>query len=115
MTLIEALLIILIILIVVFLLYWFFQGSSGRISLRRPVESRVDEYLDRRFAQMIEEWEVLRRPAVRRFREDRNKILDEDEAKITEMREYELEMNGTLSMLEARLDALEKTLDSKEP
>lgn len=58
MTLIEILLIILILLVVDFLLFWFFQGSSGRVSLRRPVESRVDEYLDRRFLDLLKSGEL---------------------------------------------------------
>jgi hypothetical protein len=115
MTLLEILLIILVIIIIVFILYWFFQGSSGRISWRRPVESRVDEYLDRRFAEIIDEWGVVRRPAARRFNDERNQALDTDESRISELKDYENEMNGTLTQLEARLDALEKTLDSKKP
>jgi len=114
MTLIEILLIILIILVIAFLLFWFLYGSSGRVSLRRPVESRVDEYLDRRFAMLVEEWGVVRRPALKRFKEQRNTLLDADEAKIEEMKEFESEFMGNLSDLEARLDALERTFDSKK-
>ena len=62
MTLIEILLIILIVLVILFMLFWFFQGTTGRISLRRPVESRVDGALDRRFARLVEDYEVVRRP-----------------------------------------------------
>ncbi|NLV28245.1 MAG: hypothetical protein GXY48_13990 [Methanomicrobiales archaeon] len=114
MTLIEILLIILILLVVAFLLFWFYQGSSGRISLRRPVESRVDEYLDRRFANLVEEWGVVRRPKVKRFKEKYETILDSDESKIAEMKQFESEFLGNLSSLEARLDALEKSLDTKK-
>jgi len=89
MTLIEILLIILIVLIVAFILFWFFQGSSAKISMRRPVESRVDEYLDRRFAKLIDEFGVVRRPEVKRFKEERNAVFDADEAQIKDLREFE--------------------------
>lgn len=114
MTLIEILLIVLIILIFAFLLFWFYQGSSGRVSLRRPVESRVDEYLDRRFAQLVEEWGVVRRPALKRFKEKHGSVLDSDNEKITEMKQFETEFIDNLSTLEARLDALERSLDTKK-
>lgn len=114
MTLIEILLIVLIILLFAFLLFWFYQGSSGRVSLRRPVESRVDEYLDRRFAQLVEEWGVVRRPALKRFKEKHGSVLDSDNEKITEMKQFETEFIDNLSTLEARLDALERSLDTKK-
>lgn len=114
MTLIEILLIVLIILIFAFLLFWFYQGSSGRVSLRRPVESRVDEYLDRRFAQLVEEWGVVRRPALKRFKEKHGSVLDSDDGKIAEMKQFETEFIDNLSTLEARLDALERSLDTKK-
>ncbi|MDD1724958.1 MAG: hypothetical protein LUQ07_07500 [Methanospirillum sp.] len=115
MTIIEILLIILVILVLAFLAFWFFQGSTGRISVRRPVESRVDEYLDRRFARLIDEWGVVRRPAVTRFREDQGAVLDSSEARISELKGFEADFNGTLSELEERLDALEKAFDRKRP
>lgn len=114
MTLIEILLIILILLVVAFLLFWFFQGSSGRVSLRRPVESRVDEYLDRRFAQLVEEWGVVRSPAIKRFKNQRESALDADEAKIAEIKTFEHEFMGNLSDLEERLDTLERSLEAKK-
>lgn len=114
MTLIEILLIILIILILLFLLFWFFQGTTGRISLRRPVESRVDEYLDRRFAQLVEDYGVVRRPKLNRFKEERGSALDTDAQKIAEIKQFESGFSENLSDLEARLDALERSFDSKK-
>ncbi|MDD3574323.1 hypothetical protein [Methanospirillum sp.] len=114
MTLIEILLIILIILVILFMLFWFFQGTTGRISLRRPVESRVDEYLDRRFARLIEDYEVVRRPKLNRFKDERGTVLDTDAQKIAELKQFENEFTQNLSDLEARLDELEKSFDSKK-
>lgn len=114
MTLIEILLIILIILVLLFMLFWFFQGTTGRISLRRPVESRVDEYLDRRFARLIEDYEVVRRPKLNRFKDERGVVLDTDAQKIAELKQFENEFTQNLSDLEARLDELEKSFDSKK-
>ncbi len=114
MTLFEILLIILIVLIILFLLFWFFQGTTGRISLRRPVESRVDEYLDRRFAQLVEDYGVIRRPKLNRFKEERGSALENDAQKIAELKQFESEFSQNLSLLEARLDALERSFDSKK-
>lgn len=114
MSIIEILLIILIVLIVAFILFWFFQGSSARISMRRPVESRVDEYLDRRFARLIDEFGVVRRPEVKRFKDERNAVFDADEAHIQDLKEFGTEFKQDLSSLEARLDALEKSFDQKK-
>ena len=114
MTLIEMLLIILIVLVILFMLFWFFQGTTGRISLRRPVESRVDEYLDRRFAQLVEDYGVIRRPKLNRFKEERGSALENDAQKIAELKQFESEFSQNLSLLEARLDALERSFDSKK-
>ena len=115
MTLLEILLIILLAAILLYLIYYFLRGSTGKISLSRPVESRVDEYLDRRFAQLVEEWGVVRRPAIKRFKEKRNGVLDADEGKIADIKKFESEFVDNLSSLEARLDALERSLDTKKP
>jgi len=114
MTLIEILLMIIIVLVIAFLLFWFFQGTSGRVSLRRPVESRVDEYLDRRFAQMVEDWGVVRRPKLHRFKDERGSVLDADEMKISDMKQFEAGFIDNLTELEARLDALERSFDQKK-
>ncbi|HOW05090.1 hypothetical protein, partial [Methanospirillum hungatei] len=103
-----------IVLIILFLLFWFFQGTTGRISLRRPVESRVDEYLDRRFAQLVEDYGVIRRPKLNRFKEERGSALENDAQKIAELKQFESEFSQNLSLLEARLDALERSFDSKK-
>lgn len=114
MTPIEIALIVVLAFIVLFLVYFFLRGSTGKVSLSRPVESRVDEYLDRRFERMIEEWSLVRRPALQSFKRERNEALDRDEQQIQNLKEFEHEMNATLQELEGRLNALEETLGSKE-
>ena len=47
MTVLEAILVIIIIALIAFFLYYFFRGSGGQVSISRPMESRVDMYLDR--------------------------------------------------------------------
>ena len=61
MTPLEAALIIIVVAILLFFIYYYWKGAKGDISLARPVESRVDEYLDRRFELMIEEWSLVSR------------------------------------------------------
>ena len=107
---IEILLAVLIIVIVAFGLYYFFRGSSGKISLTRPVESRIDEYLDRRFEEMVDEWDLVGRTGLNRFREEKGPVLAADEVKLEDLRNFSQEMNTNLNELEMRLDALEKTL-----
>lgn len=82
--------------------------------MRRPVESRVDEYLDRRFARLIDEYGVVRRPEVKRFKEERNAVFDADEAHIKDLKEFGTDFRQDLSALEARLDALEKSFEKKK-
>ena len=110
MDLLTFIVLVLILLVVLFLVYWFFHGAKGNISLSRPVESRVDEYLDRRFQEMIAEWELVSGPQLRRFTEERSRNLSQDEARLGELKQFESGMRTTLSSLEARLDTLEKVL-----
>ncbi len=114
MTLIEMIMIAILALLILFLVYYFFRGSTGRISASRPVESRIDEYLDRRFESLIEEWSLVRKPGLQRFQQDRNLALDRDEERIQSLKSFETEMNTTLNELEGRLNALENSLGTKE-
>jgi len=113
MDLLTFIILVLILCAVIFLVYYFFRGAKGDLSLARPVESRVDEYLDRRFQSMVEEWQLVSRQRLRNFREEREKDLEQDEARLAELKNYEAGMQTTLSSLEARLDTLEKELSRK--
>ena len=113
MTTIEWLLIIIVLLVVIFLVYYFFRGSGGKITLSRPVESRIDEYLDRRFEHLVEEWSLVRKPRLQKFKDDRNSTLDQDESKIEMLKAFENEMKMNLNELEGRLNALEDSLAKK--
>jgi len=106
----EALLILIILGILAFVLYYFLKGSTGRIAVTRPIESRIDEYLDQRFESMIQEWSLTTRSKLRRFERAKAPILSEDERKVSELKTFEKEMKTTLDNLEERLDALEKEL-----
>jgi hypothetical protein len=110
MDLLTFILLVLILCATLFLVYYFFRGAKGEISLASPVESRVDEYLDRRFQSMVEEWELVSHPKLQRFKEQRTKDLEQDEARLAELKQFESGMQTTLSSLEARLDTLEKEL-----
>lgn len=114
MTELELLLIIIITLLIVFLVYYFFRGSTGRLALKRPVESRIDEYLDRKFERVIEEWSLVRRPRLQKFRDEQGEILDRNEEQIRKLKTFEAEMKETLTDLEGRLNALEDSLATKE-
>ncbi|MDD1668141.1 MAG: hypothetical protein LUO96_06710 [Methanomicrobiales archaeon] len=107
MTWLEALVIILLVGIMFFLIYYYFRGAKGNIELRRPMESRVDEYLDRRFESIIEEYSLVRSPKLQGFRQLNEPLLAEDEARVQALRKAEAELDATLSDLGKRLDALE--------
>jgi len=110
MTPLEIILIVVVIVAVVIAIYFFFRGAKGKISLTRPMESRVDEYLDRRFESMVTEWALVRTPAVKRFKEQHEPVLGQNEAKISELQGFEKEINNSLSRMDDRLDNLEKEL-----
>lgn len=110
MTLAEALLIIVLILLVGFIIYYFFRGSSGKIEAARPMESRLDEYLDRRFDAMIEEWALLRRPEAQKFRDEKLVDLAQDEKRMADLKKFEREFGEHLAGMEERLESLEKQI-----
>ena len=113
MDILEFIILVLILCVTVFLVYYFFRGAKGNISLTRPVESRVDEYLDRRFQSMVEEWQLVSRPKLQTFREQRTPEIEQNEARLAELKNYESGMQTMLVSLEARLDTLEKELAGK--
>jgi len=113
MDILEFIILVLILCVTVFLVYYFFRGAKGNISLTRPVESRVDEYLDRRFQSMVEEWQLVSRTDLGRFMERRTPEIEQNEARIAELKNYESGMQTKLVSLEARLDTLEKELAGK--
>ena len=113
MDVLEFVVIVIILCAFLFVIYYFIRGAKGEISLTRPVESRVDEYLDRRFQSMVDEWQLVSRPQLRKFRERHEKDIEQDEARLSELKNYESAMEATLGSLEARLDAVEKELARK--
>ncbi len=110
MTWLEALALILLVGIMFFLIYYYFRGAKGNIELRRPMESRVDEYLDRRFESIIEEYSLVRSPRVQGFRQLNEPLLAEDEARVQALKQAEKELDTTLDELAQRLDTLEKQM-----
>ena len=108
MTWLEALALILLVGIIFFLIYYYFRGATGNIELRRPVESRVDEYLDRRFESIIEEYSLVRTPQVQGFRQLNDPLLADDEARVQAIRKADEELSTTLDDLGKRLDSLEQ-------
>jgi hypothetical protein len=113
MDLLTFIILVIILCAAIFLVYYFFRGAKGNLSLARPVESRVDEYLDRRFQQMVDEWELVSHPRLSAFKEQHVKEIESGEARLAELKNYESGMQTTLVSLEARLDTLEKELAQK--
>jgi len=72
MTPLEAALMVIIVAILLFVIYYYWRGVKGDVSLRRPMESRVDEYLDRRFEMMIDEWSLVTRTKLQSFRQSKD-------------------------------------------
>lgn len=113
MDLLTFSILVLILCATIILVYYFFRGQQGDISLARPVESRVDEYLDRRFQSMVEEWQLVSKPRLRLFEEKHEPVIAGNEARLAELKNYEAGVQTTLVSLEARLDNLEKELARK--
>ena len=113
MDFLTFILLVIVLCVVLYLVYYFFRGAKGDVSLTSPVESRVDEYLDRRFQSMVEEWQLVTRTRLAKFQDQRIPEIEQDEARVAELKSYESEMKNTLSSLEARLDVLEKELAGK--
>lgn len=114
MTLLEMLLLIILAVVIIYLVYYFLRGSTGRIAISRPVESRIDEYLDRRFERIIEEWSLVRKPGLQKFKDERSDVLDHDEERIRMLKAFETDMKTNLTDLEERLNGLENSLATKE-
>ena len=110
LTLLDAILIIIVIAVVAFMLYYLLRGSKGNIEITRPIESRVDEYLDRKFEDIIERWSLVTQPRLLSFRQRAGQMADAEEKRLEGLKSYEVEMTTTLARLEERLDALEKDL-----
>ncbi len=115
MDLLSFIIIVFCLCILIFLVYYFIRGAKGDISPARPVESRVDEYLDRRFQNMIEEWQLVSHPKLQQFKEQHYKEIENDEVRLAQIKKYESGMQTLLKNLEARLDTVEKDLARKEP
>ena len=110
MTGLEIALLIILIAIVAFILYYYFRGTGGHVAITRPMESRVDEYLDRHFEQMVAEWSLMDRYQVRSFCTNKEKALAAGEEKTAALRTFEEEMNTNLAGLEERINVLEKQI-----
>ena len=108
MTPLEAALIIILVAVVLFVIYYYWKGTKGGLSLTRPMESRVDEYLDRRFELMIDEWSLVSRAKLQSFRQSKDQVLDTNEEKVAALKDFSETMEGNLKKLEERLEALEK-------
>jgi hypothetical protein len=113
MTWLEALLVIIIIGLIAFLIYYYMKGSSGSVAITKPMESRVDEYLDRRFELMIDEWSLINRPKLQSFLEHEDQTLAKDEARVAALKDFRGQMSENLGKLEDRLNALEKQIGPK--
>jgi hypothetical protein len=109
----EFIILVLFIAAAFFLIYYYFRGAKGNLSVTRPVESRVDEYLDRRFESLVDEWELVNQPKLQRFKEQKSKELEQDEVRINDLKKFELDLESSLTNLETRLDAIEKGLAQK--
>lgn len=108
MTLTEFLLLLLVVAVIGFMVYYMLKGSKGHLDFRRPIESRVDEYLDRRFEDLINEWSLVTHPKVQAFREQTDQRLTAEEARVSTLAAFEKKISADLDSMEARLDALEK-------
>ncbi len=110
----EVLLILIVVGVLLFLVYYFLKGSAGGIDVTRPLESRVDQYLDQRFEDLMREWSLVTKSGARQFEQSKSGALSEGETRVRELRAYESQMKAHLGHLEERLNALEKELANPE-
>lgn len=110
MSIATAFLLLIVVGVVLFIIYYLVKGSTGGIAVTRPLESRIDEYLDQRFENLITEWSLVTRPKLQKFKAEKSPLLTENETKIAELKTFEKKMKATLDNLEERLDALEQEL-----
>lgn len=103
----EIILIIIVIALVAFIIYYYLRGTSGHVSISRPMESRVDEYLDQHFENMVDEWSLMDKYQVWTFRENNDPALAEEEKRMNTLKEFRHDMTDTLAGLEERLNVLE--------
>ena len=113
MDLLEFIIILVILGAIIYILYYFLHGAKGKISLTRPVESRVDEYLDRRFQSIVEEWQLVTQTRLHGFKQKEYKELKKDEAQLENLKKFESKTLNNLQAMEARLDTVEKELAQK--
>ncbi|MBU7043579.1 MAG: hypothetical protein HXS47_08310 [Theionarchaea archaeon] len=110
----EVLLVLIILALICFVVYYFLKGSTGRVVVTRPIESRIDEYLDRRFEDMVSEWSLTTKSKLNRFKHKETPRLETGEARVEELKKFESDMKITLDNLEERLNVLEKELDTEK-
>jgi len=110
----EVLLVLIILALICFVVYYFLKGSTGRVAVTRPIESRIDEYLDRRFEDMVSEWSLTTKSKLNRFKHKETPRLETGEARVEELKKFESDMKITLDNLEERLNVLEKELDTEK-
>jgi len=113
MDLLEFIIILVVLGVIIYLVYYFLQGSKGKISLTRPVESRVDEYLDRRFQSILEEWQLVTQTRLQSFKQKEYKELEQDEVRLESLKAFESKTLDSLQAMEARLDTVETELAQK--
>jgi len=113
MDLFTFILIVIILVAILFIIYYYIRGAKGDVSLSRPIESRVDEYLDRRFQSLVEEWQLVDQKKLGEFKVKKYTELEADEARLADLKKFEADMQNNLVSLEARLDRVEKELVSK--
>ncbi len=103
MTWAEFLVILLLGGILLFLVYYYFSGSSGKVSLRKPMESRIDEYLDRRFESIIDEYSLVRSSRLDGFKQVNGQLLDDGEARAHALEQAETNLSTTFDALDRLL------------
>ncbi|WOF15650.1 hypothetical protein F1737_02585 [Methanoplanus sp. FWC-SCC4] len=104
---------VILIAIIAFIMYYYFKGSTSELSISRPIEGRVDEYLDRHFEEMVSEWSLADKYQVRSFCNNKNSQILADESKTAVLKDFKESMNAKLTNLEERLNVLEEQIPGK--
>jgi len=86
---------------------WIYRAYIGwSTPFFHPVESNVDRYLDVKFEEIIEKWELVNTPRLSDFKKRVKPRLDKSANKVSELREYKKSLNKRLDSIEKRVDVI---------
>jgi len=95
------------ILLVIAVGIWIYRAYIGwSTPFFHPVESNVDRYLDLKFEEIIDTWELVNLPRLNDFKKRVKPRLDKSAEKVSDLKGYKTSLNKKLDSLEKRVDTI---------